>query len=172
VNVYCQRCGGQTEQREIDGKLRPVCTSCGAVTYLDPKLAVAAIIERNGVILLGKRADWVRSPGRWTFPAGFVERGEVVERAVIREAFEETGLTIEVGPILGVFSEAGDATVLLAYPALGFSGTPHPGDDLIELAWHAPHALPELAFDHDLEIIRRWRDWRGSAISSRPDHVS
>lgn len=158
--MFCQRCGGPTEEREHDGRSRPVCTSCGAVTYLDPKLAVTVVIEREGRVLLGKRAEWTRSPGRWSFPAGFVERGEVVEEAAIREVREEVGLTIEVGPILGALSEPGEPVVLLVYPATSAVGDPVAGDDLTEVGWFAPGALPDLAFDHDPDILRLWREWR------------
>jgi ADP-ribose pyrophosphatase YjhB (NUDIX family) len=164
--VYCQQCGGTTSEQERDGRLRPVCDSCGAVTWLDPKLAVAVIIEREGRILLGKRAEWTRSPGLWSFPAGFVERGEVVEAAAIREGREETGLAITVGPVLGVLSEPGEPVVLLVYPATSATGEPVPGDDLTEIAWFAPDALPHLAFDHDPRIIQLWQEWRGPRANS------
>lgn len=166
--MYCQRCGGPTEEREHDGRARPVCTSCGAVTYLDPKLAVTVVIERDGRVLLGKRAEWTRSPGKWSFPAGFVERGEVVEEAAIRETREEVGLAIEVGPLLGVLSEAGEPVVLLVYPATSVIGEPVADDDLTEIGWFPPDNLPELAFDHDPHILRLWHDWRGArALSHR-----
>ena len=164
--MYCQRCGGVTSEQERDGRLRPVCTMCGAITYLDPKVAVAVIIADNGRILLGKRADWTRSPGTWSFPSGFVERGEVVEQAAIREAREETGLTVEVGPVLGVLSEPDEPVILIVYPAVAFTGEPAPGDDLTDLAWFDSGDLPQLAFAHDIDIIRRWQDWRGSRHTS------
>lgn len=160
--MFCQKCGGPTEERGVDGRMRPVCTQCGTVTWLDPKLAVAVIIERHGCILLGKRADWVSSPGRWSFPAGFVERGEVVENAAEREAREETGLAVAVGSLLGVFSEPGNPVVLAVYATTVTGGELVPGDDLTELGWFAPDALPDLAFDHDLAIISTWQRWRGS----------
>ncbi len=158
--MFCQRCGGPTKEREHDGRTRPVCTVCGAVTYLDPKLAVTVVIEREERILLGKRAAWTRSPGKWSFPAGFVERGEVVEEAAIREVREEVGLAIEVGPILGVFSETGEPVVLLVYPAISAVGDPVAADDLTDVGWFTPDNLPDLAFDHDPDILRLWREWR------------
>lgn len=164
--MYCQRCGQPTEPKQVDDRQRPVCTACGAVTYQDPKLAVAVIIERDGQILFGKRADWVSAPGLWSFPAGFVERGEVVEQAAIREAREETGLTIEVGAAVGVFSEPGNPVVLIAYPAISHDGTLTPADDLTALAWHSPESLPELAFGHDIDIIHAWQSWRRSRATS------
>ncbi|CAN5750096.1 NUDIX hydrolase [soil metagenome] len=160
--MFCQRCGGATEVQDRDGRLRPVCLACGAVTFLDPKLAVTVIIERDGRILFGKRADWTRSPGKWSFPAGFVERGEVVEQAAIREVREEAGLTIEVGPVLGALSEPDEPVVLLVYPAVSVLGDPAPGDDFTDIGWFAPDVLPQLAFEHDPEIVSIWQDWRGS----------
>ena len=164
--MFCQRCGGSTEERPIDGRPRPVCVVCEAVTYLDPKLAVAVVIERDGTILLGKRAAWTRSPGLWSFPAGFVERGEVVGDAAVREVSEEVGLTVTIGPALDVFSTAGDPVVLLAFPATSFVGEPIAGDDLTEIGWFFPHQLPELAFPHDPEILAAWRGWRAARATS------
>jgi len=164
--MYCQRCGGTTEERPIDGRQRPVCVACDTVTYLDPKLAVAVVIEWDGNILLGKRAAWTRSPGLWSFPAGFVERGEVVEDAAIREVSEEVGMTVTIGPVLDVFSTAGDPVVLLAFPATSVIGEPVAGDDLIEIGWFSPGELPELAFPHDPEIFVSWASWRAARASS------
>ncbi len=173
--MFCQRCGGPTEERKHDGRPRPVCTSCGTVTWLDPKLAVTVIIEREGRILLGKRAAWTRSPGKWSFPAGFVERGEVVEVTAIREVREEVGLDVQLGPLLGVLSEPGETVVLLVYPALSATGNPVPGDDVTEIGWFSPDdpaTLPDLAFDHDVDILRLWQDWRGQRpISPEPGAV-
>jgi ADP-ribose pyrophosphatase YjhB (NUDIX family) len=160
--MFCQRCGSATSEQERDGRLRPVCDACGAVTYLDPKVAVAVVVADEERILLGKRAEWTRNPGTWSFPSGFVERGEVVEQAAIRETREETGLTVEVGTALGVISEPGEPVILIPYPAIAVSGEPTAGDDLTELAWFALDALPRLAFDHDADILRMWQDWRGS----------
>lgn len=158
--MFCQVCGGKTEERQKDGSMRPVCTQCGRVTYVDPKLAVAVVIERNGKLLLGKRAAWTRAAGAWSFPSGFVDRGEVVEDAARREVAEETGLDVTIGPLLGVWSATGEPVVLLVWPSTSVSGALRPGDDLTELEWFTPDALPSLAFDHDLAIIARWQEWR------------
>ncbi len=158
--MHCQRCGGATSNQVIDGRERPVCDICGAVTYLDPKLAVAVVIARDGLLLLGRRANWTTSPGAWSFPSGFVERGEVVEDAAHREVSEETGLDVTIGPFLGVYSEPGNPVVLLVWAAATASGIAIAGDDLTELAWFLPGDLPELAFAHDLDIIARWQATR------------
>ena len=160
IDMYCQRCGEPTEQREIDGRLRPVCVACGAVTWLDPKVAVAVVIERDGKILLGLRGNSTREPGKWGLPAGFIDRGERVEDAAIREMAEETGLRVTLGPVLAAISDTGDPVILLVYPALAAEGQPVAGDDLVELGWFGSDALPELAFGHDADILAIWEKWR------------
>lgn len=164
---FCQRCGGETEEREIDGRLRPVCQACGFVLYFDPKLAVAVVIERDGAILLGRRGPNSREPGRWSFPAGFVDRGETVEDAAIREVREETGLVIEIGPLLGLYSRRGETVVLAVYTAASASGTPVAGDDLDRLEWFDPSQPPDLAFPHDREIVNSWLASHASGASVR-----
>lgn len=158
--MYCQQCGQPTEEREVDGRMRPVCTSCGAVTWIDPKLAVAVVIEHDGKVLLGLRADGAREAGKWGIPAGFVDRGEVVEDVAVREMAEETGLAVDLGPVLTVVSHPGEPVVLVVYAATGFRGEPRPGDDLAEIGWFAPDALPEMAFAHDADILATWGSWR------------
>lgn len=155
--LFCQRCGGATESRAVEGKPRPVCVACGFVTYLDPKLAVAVLIERDGMLLLGRRGPNTASPGGWSFPAGFVERGEQVEDAAVREVREEAGLAVTLGPLLGLHSAAGQPVVLAVYVAERAEGEPSPDDDLTELGWFAPDDLPQLAFPHDLEIVAAWQ---------------
>jgi 8-oxo-dGTP diphosphatase len=140
----------------VEGYPRPVCTACGQVAYLDPKLAVAVLILREGRILLGKRGPGTREPGKWSFPAGFVERGERVEHAAAREAREETGLDVTIGELIGLYSDEGEPVVLVVYAATAAAGNPAAGDDLTEVGWFAPTALPELAFPRDLRILETW----------------
>ncbi len=162
--LYCQTCGGPTAGRAIDGRDRPVCTRCGAVTYLDPKLAAAVVVERAGRVLLGRRGPGARAADRWSFPAGFVERGERVEDAAAREAREEVGLAVVVGPLLGLYSAPGETVVLAVYLATAPDADPVAGDDLEAVGWFAPDALPDLAFPHDRRILADWR-----ARRSEPD---
>jgi 8-oxo-dGTP diphosphatase len=157
ARVYCQLCGSPTEERLVEDRTRPVCVDCGAVTYLDPKLAVAVVIERDGKLLFGRRGPGTRAPGKWSFPAGFVERGERVEDAAVREVREEVALDVELGPLLGLYSATGETVVLAVYLAAATSGTATARDDLVEIGWFAPEALPDLAFPHDERIVDAWR---------------
>lgn len=153
--MHCQQCGKTTTERMIDGRMRPVCEGCGSVTYLDPKLAVAVVLQQAGKFLLGRRGPGARAAGKWSFPAGFVERGEVVEAAAIREVQEETGFEIELGALVGLISTPGETVVLAVYLGTIIRGEAYANDDLTDLDWFAPDALPELAFPHDREIIER-----------------
>lgn len=141
----------------VDGRPRPVCVACDTVTYLDPKLAAALVIARNGRILLGRRGPGTRASGKWSFPAGFVERGERVEDAAIREAREEAGLIVTIGPLLGLYSSPGETVVLAVYVAAGATGEAVARDDLAEVGWFSSDTLPDLAFPHDRRILADWR---------------
>jgi 8-oxo-dGTP diphosphatase len=155
--IYCQSCGGETCIQSVEGIPRPVCVDCRTVTYFDPKLAAAVVVVRDGKLLLGKRGAHTREPGKWSFPAGFVERGERVEDAAAREAREEIGLDVTVGDLLGLYSSNGETVVLAVYLATASEGEAIAADDLTEVAWFSPNNLPPLAFPHDDRIIEAWR---------------
>ena len=131
------------------------CTQCNRVIYSDPKVAVAAIIPMNGGIVLLKRAIEPQL-GKWSFPSGYVDRGEKLERALEREVFEECGLVVRVGRLVGVYSEEGQAVVLAVYHADHVSGKLVAGDETSEARLFKIDELPELAFEHDDRIVRDW----------------
>jgi 8-oxo-dGTP diphosphatase len=83
---FCPRCGGRLELREIkaDEPERLVCRECSFVFYQGPKLVAGALFELDGGIVLVQRAI-EQGYGKWTFPGGFVERGERAEAAAERE---------------------------------------------------------------------------------------
>ena len=122
---FCSGCAAPLQRRSVEGKVLPVCPRCGQVVYADPKVAAGTIVEAAGRILLLRRAI---SPARglWTFPGGYVDRGEPVPEAAAREAREEAGVTVAVGKLLGVYSARGVAVVLIVYRARLASGTPRP----------------------------------------------
>jgi ADP-ribose pyrophosphatase YjhB (NUDIX family) len=126
----------------------------GRPGYRNPFPTVDIIIElgtgrtRRGVVLIERR----NPPPGWALPGGFVDYGETLEAAAVREAREETGLDIELVGQLGAYSDpARDprfhtiSTVFLARA----SGEPQGGDDARRAAVFDPRdrSLP-LAFDH------------------------
>ena len=155
---HCLRCGGVLLPRLVDHRERPNCPSCGWTHFLDPKVAAAAVLELPGGILLCRRAI-EPGLGRWSFPAGFVDRGEVVEEALRREIREETGLEARLDGLIGVYSHPGNPVVLIVYAAAAH-GNPRVSAEASEVGVFTPDCLPELAFEHDLRIIQDWKERR------------
>src|SRR3712207_9504766 len=110
---FCPRCAGRLGGRVIkEGEPeRLVCGECAFVFYLGPKLVAGAIIELDNGILLIRRAI-EPGYGKWTFPGGFVERGEAAEAAAEREALEEAGGEIEVTGIVGLYTYEGQVAAI------------------------------------------------------------
>ena len=153
---YCVRCGTALEERQAFGRSRLVCSACGYVHFDDPKVAVGVVAVREGRILLTKRNHEPKM-GCWSFPSGFVDAYEDVRAAAVRETFEETGITVEVGALLGVFQEPGSRVIYLSFAAAAGPGEPVISDECMDVQFFPADALPELAFSHDAAIVDAWR---------------
>jgi len=143
------------ETRILEGTVRPVCPQCGRVVYYDPKVAATAVVERAGLVLMLRRAVET-GYGLWSLPGGYVDRGEVVEEAAAREVREETGLQVQIGKLVGLFSEEGHPVVVAAYAAVETGGKLEPGQEALELGFYPLDGLPTLAFPRDRLILARW----------------
>lgn len=146
---FCPRCGGRFEGRilkEGDPE-RLVCGSCSFVFYLGPKLVAGLIFELDGGIVLIQRAI-EPGYGKWTFPGGFVERGEVAEAAAERETREETGVEVEVGTIVGLYTYEGEISAIAVFSGRAVAGEPTPLDETLAVRSFPKDDLPwaELAF--------------------------
>lgn len=113
-------------------------------------MTVDALIVHSGKILLIKRSG---PPFRnfWALPGGFVDKGETVEAAVLRETYEETNLKINRMKLLGIYSDPGrhPKQLIAACFIAETVGIPKPGDDAKDLAFFGLDNLPEnIAFDH------------------------
>ncbi|KAA0009251.1 MAG: NUDIX hydrolase [Thermoplasmata archaeon] len=120
-----------------------------------PSITVDGVIIKNGKILLVKRKN-EPFKGRWALPGGFVEYGETVEKAVLREVKEETGMDAKIKKLVGVYSDpARDPrghTISIVFLLEG-EGDAIAGDDAIEAKFFDLNELPPLAFDHE-KIIK------------------
>jgi ADP-ribose pyrophosphatase YjhB (NUDIX family) len=126
------------------------------VHFEDPKVAVGVVAERDGAILLTKRNHEPKL-GRWSFPSGFVDAGEDVRAAAVREALEETGIAVVLERLLGIYQESGSRVVYIAYAARAGGGEPVPDAESMEVRFFPADELPDLAFAHDGEILDAWR---------------
>jgi len=126
---------------------RLVCEGCGFVFYLGPKLVAGAIAELDGGIVLIQR-DIEPGYGKGTFPGGFVERGERAEAAARREVLEESGLEIEVGEIVGLYTYEGQVPAIAVFAARVTGGKPTPLDETMDVRSFPRDHLPwtEMAF--------------------------
>jgi ADP-ribose pyrophosphatase YjhB (NUDIX family) len=155
--AFCPRCAGPLEGRVIkEGEPeRLVCGECGFVFYLGPKLVAGAIFELDGGIVLIRRAI-EPGYGKWTFPGGFVERGEVAEAAAKREALEEAGVEIKVTAIVGLYTYEGQVPAIAVFAARATGGAPTPLDETLEIRPFPRDELPwfEMAFPSTEQALK------------------
>ena len=152
---FCPTCGGPLGSRSLKAgdPDRLVCGQCGFVFYLDPKVAVGTIIsDGSGHVVLVRRAI-EPGYGKWVFPGGYVDRGEPVEAAALREAREECGLIVKLDGLVDVYSYQGRTPVILVYAATCVSGDLQVDDEGLEARWFARANVPwdELAFKSTYE---------------------
>ncbi|MEP3232126.1 MAG: NUDIX hydrolase [Hyphomicrobiales bacterium] len=95
---------------------RDVCTTCGFIDYVNPKIVVGSVVRHEGKILLCKRAIEPRS-GYWTLPAGYLELNETPENGAIREAQEEACADLIIDSLLAVYAVPHISQVQLMYRA-------------------------------------------------------
>ena len=157
---FCPVCGGPFEERLLKSGEPPrlVCTACGFVFYLDPKLAVGTIItDGSSRVVLVKRAI---DPGygKWVFPGGYVDRGEEVRAAAVREAREETGLDIRIDRLVNIYSYTGRVAVIVVYAATMIGGCLACDEEGLDVRLFEPGAIPwdELAFRSTDEALREF----------------
>src|SRR5260221_3275956 len=99
----------------------------------------ALIFDDQGRVLLGLRRDidW------WNLPGGGMEAGETVDEALRREVREETGLEVEVGQLVGVYSKPQKQEVVLTFRCQVTGGSLQPTEEISESRYFPPNALPE-----------------------------
>ncbi len=154
---FCPRCGGRFKERVLKegDPERLVCGSCGFVFYLGPKLVAGAIFELEGEIVLVQR-DIEPGYGKWTFPGGFVERGERAEDAAEREVLEECGLEIRARGIIGLYSYEGQIPAIAVFGADVIGGEPVPLDETMDVKGFSRDGLPwsEMAFPSTEQALK------------------
>lgn len=132
-------------------KIRRTCPACGRIeeVWRNPVPTVDIVIELEGGIVLIRRKN---PPPGWALPGGFVDYGESLEEAAVREAREETGLDVALLRQLHTYSrpdrDPRHHTITTVFVARA-SGSPRAGDDAGEIGVFTRDTLPSpLAFDH------------------------
>lgn len=145
--------------REVAGRPRRVCSACGHIHFIEPRVGVGVLVQdAAGRVLLVRRAVQP-ARDRWALPAGFVDHDEDPREAAVREALEETRLDVEVTGLIEVYHNPpphAGASIFILYRARLLGGEPIPADDVSQAGFFALDELPEeLAFDSTIDALRR-----------------
>jgi ADP-ribose pyrophosphatase YjhB (NUDIX family) len=146
---YCCTCGAPVEFRPPPGDSLPrhVCDSCGAIHYRNPRLVVGTLPVWQGRVLLCRRAI---EPGHglWTLPAGFMENGETMAEAALRETREEANASVELDSMFTLISVPHISQVHVIYRARLTNPEFSAGQETLEIALLDEPAIPwpQIAF--------------------------
>ena len=130
-----------------DNAERDICSVCGHVHYVNPKIVVSAVCSLGGRILLCRRAIEPRR-GFWVAPGGYLEAGETAQNGAMREAWEEARARIAIERLLAVYDLTHAGQVQLIYRGSLLNEDFAPGEESLETALFAWDEIPwaELAW--------------------------
>ncbi len=150
-----------------DNRERNVCTSCGFVHYLNPRIVVGSVVHRDRRILLCRRAIPPRT-GYWTLPAGYLETGETVAAGARREAHEEAGADIAIERPLGIYSLPRISLIQIIFVAGLVNPDIAAGAESLEVRLFAWNEVPweELAFPSVRWALEDWQHGRSHGIDA------
>lgn len=146
---FCPKCSAELVLRRLKDHEpeRLVCKACEFVLFRDPKLAAGTLFQQASKFVLLKRAI-EPGYGKWVFPGGFVDRGETVKDAAIRETREEANVDVGIRELIDVYSYPGSPVVVVVYAADILGGDLKAADETLEVKTFDPTDIPwgELAF--------------------------
>ncbi|HYO42765.1 MAG TPA: NUDIX hydrolase [Candidatus Limnocylindrales bacterium] len=165
---FCARCGAELvagvppeEHRE-----RMACPACGFIAYVNPRLVVTTlpVTDAGEVVLLRRGIE--PGYGSWAQPGGFLEVDETVTEAAVRETLEETGLLVEPGALIGIYSRLEAAVVTLVFEARIIGGEVRETPEALEVRTFAPEAIPwpEVGFKTSYFALRDWVETRHPGV--------
>jgi ADP-ribose pyrophosphatase YjhB (NUDIX family) len=145
-----------------DDKPRLLCTDCGFINYVNPKIVAGVVIsDHEGRILLCRRGIEPRH-GFWTVPAGFMEEGESTSQGAAREAYEEACVTVQIDALLGIYEVPRISQVHFMYRgtlASDFAAGPESLE--VKLFDYADIPWDEIAFPTGTWALRDWAKVQG-----------
>lgn len=141
---YCARCGAELAMAALpeESRDRLACGACGHVAYVNPRLVVTTlpVTDAGEVVLLRRGIE--PGLGAWAQPGGFLEVDETVAEAAVRETLEETGLLVQPGELVGIYSRLEAAVVVLAFEARITGGTARETPEALEVRAFAANEIP------------------------------
>lgn len=157
---FCSACGAPlaVATPPEDHRERHCCAACGHIAYVNPRLVVTTlpVNDRGEVMLILRGIE--PGYGLWAQPGGFLEIDETVFEAAVRETLEETGLLVQPGELVGIYSRLEAAVVTLMFEAQVVGGAPRVTPEAIEVRAFAPAEIPWelIAFKTSWWAIRDW----------------
>ena len=158
--TYCSNCGARLAFGAVPGedRARLACPDCGHIAYVNPRLVVTTfpITDAGEIVLIRRGIE--PGKGSWAQPGGFLEVDETVHQAAIRETFEETGLLVAPGEIVGLYTRLEASVVTIAFEARIVGGTATPTPEATEVVAFAPEEIPwsGIAFRTTMFALRDW----------------
>ena len=165
---FCSRCGSALVFGSIPGEDRErlACDSCGHIVYVNPRLVVTTfpITDAGEIVLIRRGIE--PGKGAWAQPGGFLEVDETVHEAAIRETREETGLLVQPGEIIGLYTRLEASVVTIAFEARIVGGKAAPTPEASEVVAFAPDRVPwsGIAFKTTTIALRDWFERRHPEI--------
>jgi ADP-ribose pyrophosphatase YjhB (NUDIX family) len=146
---------------------RSTCDACGHIVYVNPRLVVTTIpVTVDGEVILIRRG-LEPGLGAWAQPGGFLEVDESVHEAAVRETEEETGLIVDPGRIVGVYTRLEAAVVVLVLEAAIVGGVATTTPEALEVRAFDPTQLPweGIAFKTTYWALVDWLELRHPGIT-------
>jgi len=160
---YCIECGSEAVEFRVpegDNRRRHVCSNCGYIHYVNPRMVVGCVPEWGERVLLCRRAIEPRL-GYWTLPAGFMELDETLEAAAARETLEEACARVAIEDMFAVVNVTHAHQVHIMFRARLLDPDCAPGPESLEVALFRQSDIPwtELAFPSiRFSLERYYRD--------------
>ncbi len=165
---FCALCGAELAPRpsRSGGPLRLGCPACHTTHYETPYIVAATLPVIGERVILMRRAT---DPGRglWSYPGGYLENGETLEEAALRETLEEIGLEVKITGLLGVYSRPGGRTVTIMFEAAAEHERWKEGPEVTEARAFSRDRIPwkELAFWTATYALEDWVQARETGLT-------
>ena len=157
---YCPNCKSKITRKKLENRLRDYCSSCDKIFYDNPLPVVSAVVpnkKREILLVLRDRDPYA---GQWCLPSGFVELNESIEKAVLRELKEETGIKGKVLRLLDTHSRYNEIygdLIWVTFEVKKSSGKVVAGDDARDAKYFPIHDLPKLPFHANRRAVKRYK---------------